>query len=626
MAVLKYRDPGSGLWYLVDGLDGISKHSYTQGLGNDDHPQYLLITGGTVTGALTVDGDFRATVGGTVTGGITTSGRITNLAGPTNSDDIVTKQYFQSKYEVEEVAVATGAPTAEQTLWVDTGSTATVERSASPFEFIVTNTNNVSQSITSTTYAPLPNTWTNGQRVTFTLAYPGIVRFDLQTFLKLTGPSGVTVRAGISVNGAVPDETPAGTGRLGTICYLACNVTGNPVHYQHFASTKTYTLATGSHSIEVVGMIEGAPTEAYADYASLTATFLNFSSDPLVVSPTVNSWESVTLNWAVTGITPDSYTILRNSTIIATGVTGTTYTDPGRMPGTTYTYEVRAIVGGATAATTTKTATTPARRDMGLTSRPLSATSIELQWSDPDQGTIDTYKVWRGSTLVATLGGGARLYNDTGLAPSTNYTYTLEAYRGGVLIPTSDNSSSSTLVAPTTQKTWTGNATTNASYDGSNSNRGVAELYCGYFSSTNGNQKSLWYFAVPTEIRGCVSIDKVELSVYSRHHFLNSGGKFGVVVHHGSYPSSFPGTFPGSTGIFVELDAPKPGWLGGAQWVDVTNYTTPGRTTVKEEFRTNTAWGFGLAAPSTSTNYYGYADGVGQTNPPAIRITYTIAS
>lgn len=53
IAVLKYRDPLTDDWVAI-GVPGVYNHGALEGLDNDDHPQYLLKSGGTMTGALVI--------------------------------------------------------------------------------------------------------------------------------------------------------------------------------------------------------------------------------------------------------------------------------------------------------------------------------------------------------------------------------------------------------------------------------------------------------------------------------------------------------------------------------------------------------------------------------------------
>jgi len=176
------------------------------------------------------------------------------------------------------------------------------------------------------------------------------------------------------------------------------------------------------------------------------------------------------------------------------------------------------------------------------------------------------------------------------------------------------------------QRVWSGTPTATASYNGSNQKRtdasGTSNCYYGYFDGTQGNQKSLVIFGIPAEIRNCVSVDKVRIAWYNNHHFKNSGGTVSMVGHHGT---TLPATFPGSTGPLlyngaqVKWSAPKPGWISGVQWIDLTPCNSSGRPYIPEEIRVNGLQGFGLWPAESGTAGYGY----GATNP-TLEITYTV--
>lgn len=256
-----------------------------------------------------------------------------------------------------------------------------------------------------------------------------------------------------------------------------------------------------------------------------------------------------------------------------------------------------------------------------FTATTASKSQINLAWGAPSSpGDFSQYRLFRGASQI--YAGTTRSFSDTGLASGTTYNYSVYGVTPGNKFGPGATASATTQLGQVQKKVIL-TATASASYNGAGNNRGVAEMYCGYYSGTNGLQKSLFSVAVPAEMRNCISVDKVEISVYSQHSYYNSGGRFGLAVHHNP---SLGATFGGSTGIFAEFSAPKPGWMGGAQWHDITNYTCPGRTTVREEFRTQGANGFGLLAPNTSYTYYGYAHGATQTNKPQVAFTYTVAA
>ncbi|MGN7356923.1 lytic polysaccharide monooxygenase [Paenibacillus sp. SAF-054] len=64
----------------------------------------------------------------------------------------------------------------------------------------------------------------------------------------------------------------------------------------------------------------------------------------------------------------------------------------------------------------------------GLVASNVSANSASLSWgASSDNVGVTGYKVYNGSTLVATTGGSALSYNVTGLTASTSYTFTVKA-------------------------------------------------------------------------------------------------------------------------------------------------------------------------------------------------------
>lgn len=236
---------------------------------------------------------------------------------------------------------------------------------------------------------------------------------------------------------------------------------------------------------------------------------------------------------------------------------------------------------------------------------------INLTWNNAGAGI--TYELKRGSSVIYSGTGLSKA--DTGLAANTTYSYTLTARSGSVVL-SSDTASAKTPARPQTQKTWTGSRTSYASWTGGCANRGTAELYSGYYSSTQGNQRSHANFTIPAEIRNCVRIDQVWISAWNLHSFNGSGRTVQLAVNHGATA----GASCGSTGTAVGLSAAKPGWVGGAEWVEVGGYVCPGRTTIKEEFRVNGAQGFTFnQGPDNNQAYYGYC-----RNDVRIRIVYTV--
>lgn len=81
-----------------------------------------------------------------------------------------------------------------------------------------------------------------------------------------------------------------------------------------------------------------------------------------------------------------------------------------------------------------------------LTANATSATSIALAWSSAsDNVGVTGYQIFRGTTLVATVSGDTLAFTDTGLSPSTTYSYTVRAQDGaGNIGPASAPASATT--------------------------------------------------------------------------------------------------------------------------------------------------------------------------------------
>src|SRR5438046_929280 len=145
----------------------------------------------------------------------------------------------------------------------------------------------------------------------------------------------------------------------------------------------------------------------------------------------------------------------RNGTQIAT--TGaTSFANTGLSPSTTYSYTVAAYdaAGNLSAQSSSASATTPAPPDTtppsvptGLTASAVSSSQINLSWTaSSDNVGVSGYRVYRNGTQIATT--GATSFANTGLSPSTTYSYTVAAYDAAGNLSTQSSSASATTPAP----------------------------------------------------------------------------------------------------------------------------------------------------------------------------------
>lgn len=169
---------------------------------------------------------------------------------------------------------------------------------------------------------------------------------------------------------------------------------------------------------------------------ALTATGVSSSTISL-------AWLASTDNVGITG-----YAVLRNNVYIATAP-GLTYLDTGLVPGTAYAYTVVALdavynysapADSATGTTLPLTSNAPARIRVrmvpdvtapsvptGLTANGVSSSQVDLAWNaSTDNVGVVGYRIYRNAVLVTSV--ATLTYSDTGLTPSTAYTYTIAAY------------------------------------------------------------------------------------------------------------------------------------------------------------------------------------------------------
>lgn len=208
-----------------------------------------------------------------------------------------------------------------------------------------------------------------------------------------------------------------------------------------------------------------ADSTAPAAPSGLTATAASSSQVNL-------TWTAPTDNVGVTGYLVERClggTGCSTFTQIATP-TATNYSDTGLTASTAYTYRVRAtdansnLSGYSTAVSVATLAsggdTTPPSTLTGLAATAISSAQINLQWTaSTDNVGVTGYSVERCTGLNCTTGFNTvgspttTSYSDTGLAPSTAYTYRVRAYdaagnQGGYSNPTV---SATTLASGDTQ-------------------------------------------------------------------------------------------------------------------------------------------------------------------------------
>ena len=209
---------------------------------------------------------------------------------------------------------------------------------------------------------------------------------------------------------------PGGEAAIIALCGTNGSTTFNAIH----GSSSSANAALASL---LIGTLATADTTAPSVPTNLAAS-LN-SSHQVVLS-----WTAATDNVGVTG-----YKVMRNGIALATS-TALTFTDITVAANTTYAYSVLAFdaAGNNSAASTPVSITTPVSTDTSapsvptnLTASAISSSQINLSWTAAtDNVAVTGYNIYRGTSLIGT--SASTTFSDTGLTPSTSYSYMVSAF------------------------------------------------------------------------------------------------------------------------------------------------------------------------------------------------------
>jgi hypothetical protein len=171
---------------------------------------------------------------------------------------------------------------------------------------------------------------------------------------------------------------------------------------------------------------------------------------PTLVSATAVSSTEVDLTWTnPAGSNTTGNLVLRctgancapTTQIASLSATATSYQDLSVSPSTTYGYVIQATGPGGSANSNTLSVTTPAPPPPAAptlnSATAVSSTEIDLAWTNNATNATGNRVLQcvgsscTPSTVIATLTANATSYKNTGLAPSTSYTYVIEAFNSG---------------------------------------------------------------------------------------------------------------------------------------------------------------------------------------------------
>ena len=223
------------------------------------------------------------------------------------------------------------------------------------------------------------------------------------------------------------------------------------------------TVAPGASYDYRVAALNAAGMGAYSSV--FTVTVLPAPNPPSALTATAQSGPQIALAWTDNSNNETGFTILRaTNTAFTTGLTTftvganvSTYTDTPVVPGTTYSYRVRAdngIVGSAWSNTATVTFPAVPSTPAGLAASQLPGLQAALTWTDKaiNENSYIVERSDNGSPFAvlpgaSALPANAAAYTDTGLVPGHTYDYRVAAVN--TISGPSAYSNIATLVVPT---------------------------------------------------------------------------------------------------------------------------------------------------------------------------------
>ncbi len=226
------------------------------------------------------------------------------------------------------------------------------------------------------------------------------------------------------------------------------------------------------------------------------------------------SWQASSDNVGVTG-----YRVFRGTTQIGTVGSGTTTYSDSPVGAGTHQYQVRAVdaAGNVSDPSNQASVTVPDSQKPtppgNLSATGVSASQIDLSWqASTDNVGVTGYRVFRGPIEIASLGGGATTYSDSGLAPGT-YSYTVSAVDAAGNLSDPSNSASATTQSPAQTLTLSPTADARVAAGTATTNYGTS--YLRVDGATNPAVESLLKFTVSGVQAGSVRSAKLRVHVYS---------------------------------------------------------------------------------------------------------------
>jgi glucose/arabinose dehydrogenase/chitodextrinase len=227
-----------------------------------------------------------------------------------------------------------------------------------------------------------------------------------------------------------------------------------------YAGTAAWTLTTGAGTKTVYAQFQDAVGNWSASFSD---TIVLDTTAPTISNRAVSNvtGSSATVTWTTNEVATSQadYGLTTSygatTTLDATLVTSHSVTISGLSPSTLYHYRIRTkdaagnetVSSDGTFTTTATPDTTPPSVPTNLSATSISSTQINLTWTaSTDNVAVTGYKVFRDGVQVATVTTPS--FSNTGLTPSTPYTYAVSAFDAAGNVSALSASASATTPAP----------------------------------------------------------------------------------------------------------------------------------------------------------------------------------
>lgn len=222
--------------------------------------------------------------------------------------------------------------------------------------------------------------------------------------------------------------------------YLDGVLWGSSVSSTHNFVLNTAYLSNGPHTLDARA-IDTSLNQASSSNVSVTisnsgGTDTTPPSTPSALTASAVSTSEINLAWdaSTDNVGVAGYYVFRDGSQVASA-TSTSYLDSGLTPGTTHSYSVEAfdVAGNVSAASGSASATTPGvdatapTAPTNLAASVIDSAQVNLSWSaSTDNVGVAGYQIFRNGFRIGTTATTA--FADTTVAPSTKYSYYIEAF------------------------------------------------------------------------------------------------------------------------------------------------------------------------------------------------------